>query len=118
MPKSFRNDSTVEYPLNRGFRHVSLDEIQATNEVENEQSGKKPKLPRVTKGVGNMLMEYLIEPLMYNIFLHLNLNSPEEYEFKGNVSITLHTQEETNYIVIGANDLRITSVTLRSTEVR
>lgn len=64
-------------------------------------------------------MKYLVEPLHYDIFLYLKWNPYEEFVFKGNVSITLHTQEETNHIVIGASDLRIITVQLMpSTEVR
>lgn len=73
--------------------------------------------PDFLENIENEQMEYLIEPLNYDIFLYLCWNPLEEYTFKGNVSITLRTQEETNHIVIGASDLRIRSVRLMPFEV-
>ena len=63
------------------------------------------------------LMKYLIEPLKYEIFIHLNTNSTESSTFYGNVSIEFVVKEKVKYIVIGASDLGLVAVTLTNLQV-
>lgn len=65
------------------------------------------------------LMKYLIKPLKYEIFIHLNTstNATEASTFHGNVSIELVAKERIKYIVIGACDLGLIALTLTNLEV-
>ena len=63
-------------------------------------------------------MKYLVEPLKYEIFIHLNTNSTSELsEFYGNVFIELTTKEKVKYIAIGASHLGLIAVSLTNLEV-
>lgn len=66
--------------------------------------------------------KHLVQPLAYRIYIKMpnDLNAfdvPEQQSFFGNVSIVLRAKDEIKYIIIGASDLRIASVTLLSLDV-
>lgn len=67
-------------------------------------------------------LKHLIQPLAYKIFIEIpdkvnTFNASEQFTFHGNVSIIIRAKQEIKYIIIGASDLRISSVNLMCLDV-
>ncbi len=88
-------------------------------EIIKSRPVREPPIPiaatNITEALDNM--KYLIEPTKYKIFLHLSSNPFDEWSFQGNVSISIKAKEKTNYIIIGANSLKLVAVRLAPTNV-
>lgn len=63
------------------------------------------------------LLKYLVEPIHYNVRI-TNLPNfqsilAKQFDFEGEVVIDLHSRENIDYLLIGANELQVETPTVR-----